>query len=60
MFPSLEIVSTCIHCDNCKQICPEKAITIEDDYIIDNFSCTLCNLCIAVCPEDSIKIKKEK
>jgi len=52
----LEISSTCISCDNCHIVCPEKAvITDGHDYAIDPWSCTLCGLCIEVCPVDCIK-----
>lgn len=58
MLPYLEITSTCNACDNCKIICPEKAITRADNsYFIDTWSCTLCNICVEVCPVDAIKIK---
>jgi ferredoxin len=53
----LEIIKTCISCDSCRLICPEKSvITNGADYAIDPWSCTLCGLCIEVCPEDCIKI----
>lgn len=56
----LQINKTCISCDACNLICPEKAvITDGDNYIIDTWSCTLCGICVEICPEDSI-VYKEK
>ncbi|MBY0517769.1 MAG: 4Fe-4S binding protein [Bacteriovoracaceae bacterium] len=56
---SLEIIATCISCDNCRTVCPERAIqTNGKDFFIENWSCTLCGLCLEVCPVDCIKEKQ--
>lgn len=56
MNDALEIIKTCISCDSCRLICPEKAIITDgNEFAIDSWSCTLCGLCIEVCPEDCIK-----
>lgn len=56
MLPTLQILATCIKCDNCRLICPEDAVIYhEDSYEIDTWSCTLCNLCVEVCPDNHIK-----
>lgn len=56
MKPKLEINNTCIHCDNCRLICPENSVLKSaESYRIESWSCTLCQLCIEVCPADSIK-----
>jgi len=63
MTPELEITNRCIACDNCKLLCPEKAIIKTDasTYRIDTWSCTLCNICVEVCPTDCIKlVQKER
>ena len=55
----LEITKTCVACDACRLICPEKSIiTNGREFAIDNWSCTMCGLCIEVCPEDCIKVIK--
>ncbi len=52
----LEISSRCIECDNCRLICPEKAIFMDKGkYTIEPWACTLCNACTLVCPVDCIK-----
>lgn len=52
----LEIAPTCISCDNCRAVCPEKAVVTNGvDFYIESWSCTLCGLCIEVCPVDCIK-----
>ncbi len=60
MSSSLKITSLCILCDNCKLICPEKAILkLKDQNIIETWSCTMCGLCIEICPTNSIKFINE-
>ncbi len=57
---SLEISPVCIACDNCKSVCPERAIvTNGTEYFIEKWSCTLCGLCVEVCPIDCIKECKD-
>ncbi len=61
MKPKLEINNTCIHCDNCRLICPEHSVMkSKDTYRIEPWSCTLCQLCIEVCPVDCIKFTSEE
>lgn len=56
MIHHLEINTRCINCDNCRILCPENAILVEDgEYAIDTWNCTLCNLCVTACPVDCIK-----
>ena len=58
MLEKLEINNSCVPCDACRSICPEKSVfTNGESYVIDNWSCTQCGLCIEVCPVDAIKIK---
>ena len=46
----------CCGCSACYNICPKKAISMQEDIegflypIIDNNKCVKCNLCIKVCP----------
>jgi len=61
MNPELEINNRCISCDNCRLICPEKAIIkYKDTYAIEPWACTLCSICIEVCPVDCIKLIEDK
>jgi Pyruvate/2-oxoacid:ferredoxin oxidoreductase delta subunit len=61
MTHNLVINKTCISCDACNIICPEKSvITNGKDYVIDNWSCSQCGICLEVCPEDSIVFKKKE
>ncbi len=60
METKLKIARTCIQCDLCRPLCPEKAIhCIGGDFILDQFGCTQCQLCIEICPVDAIKELQE-
>jgi len=61
MYPRLEIIGTCVACDNCRLICPENAIISDGEkYRIDEWSCTMCNYCVELCPAQSIKLVEEE
>lgn len=50
-------INMCAGCMLCKDICPQKAITIKDDYlcynaIIDENKCVSCKLCENKCPQN--------
>ena len=58
---SLKILDSCINCDVCEPVCPNKAISQgEVVYVIDPALCTECvghydePQCIAVCPVECI------
>lgn len=49
----------CVGCGVCKNICPAKAIVIEDDKaIIDRKSCIRCFCCQEFCPKSAMKVKR--
>ncbi|MDE2280731.1 MAG: YfhL family 4Fe-4S dicluster ferredoxin [Xanthomonadaceae bacterium] len=58
---SLKILDTCVNCDVCEPVCPNKAISLgEEFYVIDPDLCTECvghhdePQCIEVCPVECI------
>jgi ferredoxin len=58
---SLKILDTCVNCDVCEPVCPNKAISLgEEFYVIDPALCTECighhdePQCIEVCPVECI------
>lgn len=59
---SLKILDSCINCDVCEPVCPNKAITQgEAVYVIDPALCTECvghydePQCVVVCPVECIE-----
>jgi len=50
----------CIDCGACISLCPVKAITTSDDWIIevDDQLCIGCGFCTYSCPTKAIKIMK--
>ncbi|MFC5740456.1 YfhL family 4Fe-4S dicluster ferredoxin [Dyella tabacisoli] len=60
---SLKILDTCVNCDVCEPVCPNKAISLgEEYYVIDPALCTECvghydePQCVEVCPVDCIPL----
>jgi len=57
---ALMIVDACTACDACEPLCPNKAITAGEPYVIDALKCTECvgaedePQCMLVCPADCI------
>jgi ferredoxin len=58
---SLKILDTCVNCDVCEPACPNKAISLgEEFYVIDPDLCTECighhdePQCVVVCPVECI------
>jgi ferredoxin len=48
-----KVESTCIHCNQCIEICPFDAI--KPDFTTRTTDCTLCQTCGGVCPTHAIK-----
>jgi ferredoxin len=60
---SLKILDTCVNCDVCEPVCPNKAISLgEEYYVIEPGLCTECvghydvPQCIEVCPVECILV----
>lgn len=63
---SLKILDTCVNCDVCEPVCPNKAISLgEEYYVIDPSLCTECighydePQCVDVCPVECIIVDPE-
>jgi ferredoxin len=64
---SLKILDTCVNCDVCEPACPNKAISLgEEYYVIDPALCTECvghhdePQCVEVCPVECIIVDPER
>jgi heterodisulfide reductase subunit A len=45
----------CTGCEKCVDVCPEKAITMDDGKpVINEIMCSGCGACIPACPEDAL------
>ena len=58
---SLKILDTCVNCDVCEPVCPNRAISLgEAYYVINPALCTECvghhddPQCVEVCPVECI------
>lgn len=56
--PPAFIHEKCIKCKRCVNICPAKALTLEDHIQIDTSKCIRCYCCHEMCPANAIEIGK--
>ena len=56
--PSVEISfdpAECIDCGQCREICPENALSAQNPGYIDRKRCTLCFECVDPCPSGALE-----
>lgn len=46
----------CIGCGECRELCPEAALTVGKIAAIDRSRCTLCGRCVAGCPTRALEL----
>ncbi|MGB4269808.1 MAG: glycyl-radical enzyme activating protein [Spirochaetota bacterium] len=46
----------CIACLSCAKVCPENAISLQNQNFVDRKKCTLCFKCVDVCPSGAMSI----
>lgn len=48
----------CIHCYTCSHVCPEKAITFDENetHTVEREKCTVCGICSNACPTSALKV----
>jgi len=48
----------CTGCENCVDICPSAAITMQDDLaVVDADACVDCESCVDECPVEAIHME---
>lgn len=53
--------TSCKRCGTCVRVCPEKAVTLDDDGVhIDRSICTLCGECVKNCIPQALQISGKK
>jgi dihydroorotate dehydrogenase (fumarate) len=45
----------CTRCGLCTRLCPQMALTLEDEIMLDKEKCINCGLCQSKCPVEAIK-----
>ncbi len=48
----------CTACGVCQQVCPERAISVDQTAQIDRDRCTGCGRCVAECPQGALVLRK--
>ncbi|MBU4262944.1 MAG: glycyl-radical enzyme activating protein [Proteobacteria bacterium] len=46
----------CIGCGDCRDICPEAAMTVDHIAQLDRSRCTSCGLCVVNCPTKALEL----
>ncbi len=46
----------CLKCGDCVPVCPEGALELEDEIVINRKKCTLCGHCTETCPTGALHI----
>jgi len=48
----------CIHCHTCVKVCPENAISFDENEIqhVDREKCTGCGVCASACPTSALRL----
>lgn len=61
-FQPIHQESQCMKCNNCLQICPVHAISLDQNEfpIIDLETCIGCGVCVSNCPTNALKLIKIK
>lgn len=57
--PPSFVYDKCIKCKRCINICPAKALSLNEHIEIDTSKCIRCYCCHEMCPADAIEIKKK-
>ncbi|MBI5550668.1 MAG: glycyl-radical enzyme activating protein [Desulfobacterales bacterium] len=45
----------CVDCGQCRDVCPEKALSKSNRYYVDRNRCTLCFACSDICPSQALE-----
>ncbi len=59
-FPITADRALCTGCGLCVQLCPERAITLEDGKAVIGAACESCQRCVGICPAGAIGVGGKK
>lgn len=50
----------CVHCYHCVSVCPNEALTVKEDKIVQDISkCAHCGTCVKECPKHALTMEGE-
>ncbi|MFH1743121.1 MAG: 4Fe-4S binding protein [bacterium] len=50
-------IERCVACGACVDVCPVKAIDIQDNHAVVNDGCIGCGMCVAECPNGAFSFE---
>lgn len=56
IFEAIIDEDACVSCEECIELCPVGAITMEDTAVVDRAKCLGCGVCAGACPSEAITL----
>jgi ferredoxin len=54
------LVDKCGGCGLCMDVCPNEAIQVEEQAMVDPWQCSACCACVRECPNEAMIITQHK
>ncbi len=52
--------ASCIHCGRCVPVCPQHALSRENNGFVDRSKCVNCGTCASVCPAEALTMSGKR